>query len=592
VTSAVSVRFESRSDSVGTAPEGRARRNERAAETFDVVVVGGGPVGLAAANLVAARGLTVALLERNPATSDAAKAISLDDESLRILQSCGLADSVLDIVVPGIGTSYYGRNGRHLFRATTPHPNALGYPFKNAFSQPELESVLLDGLRARQNAEVFFSAEVTDLVTDGPSVAVRARPTGGGGNGHEDGFVIRGRWILGCDGGRSSVRRLLGVRMIGRSFSEPWLVVDTTGDPHDERYGMHHGNPRRPHVIVPGRSSRCRYEFRLSAEEAGSGTLSFPLIRELVSPYRDLAPEHIERAVIYTFHALVAERWFAGRCLLLGDAAHMMPPFAGQGLNSGLRDAFNLAWKVADVVKGRLPEAALTTYEPERRPHAEATVALSARLGEIVMTTSRAKALTRDVLVRAALRVPWTRDYLTFMRYRPKARVSGGFLSTEAGAARRQRRLVGTTLAQPRVYDVAARCVRPLDDCLGAGWSLLAVDVSPATWKAASAHPLVRQLHVRPVDILLDGHLRAHEGRTALLDVDGSLDRILASARGAWLLLRPDRVIAAIGCDARLAGLDELARELRVPPLADDDRFEMNTAPGTDPDEGTRTCAC
>jgi hypothetical protein len=134
--------------------------------------------------------------------------------------------------------------------------------------------------------------------------------------------------------------------MRGVSYDQPWLVIDTVNDPHTEENGLHYGEPARPPVIVPGRDGRWRYEFLLNAGEGRPGDIpSARLVADLLARYRRIEPHEIERAIIYTFHALVAERWQVERCFLLGDATHMVPPFAGQGLNSGIRDAGNLCWK-------------------------------------------------------------------------------------------------------------------------------------------------------------------------------------------------------------------------------------------------------
>src|SRR5262249_16049397 len=160
------------------------------------------------------------------------------------------------------------------------------------------------------------------------------------------------------------------VRMVGSSCDQPWLVLDTIHDPHDELYGLHYGDPRRPHVIIPGRNGHCRYEFlMLPGEYAPGDQVPFAFVQELVRPYRALAPSGVVRQTVSRFHALVASHWQEGRVFLLGDAAHMMPPFAGQGMNSGARDADNLAWKIAEVVQGRAGPELLATYEVERRPH-------------------------------------------------------------------------------------------------------------------------------------------------------------------------------------------------------------------------------
>jgi 3-(3-hydroxy-phenyl)propionate hydroxylase len=370
----------------------------------------------------------------------------------------------------------------------------------------------------------------------GGGVELRCRSAGG------EHHQVRARYLLGCDGGRSTVREQLGIGMTGRSFDEVWLVADVTGDPHDQRYGMHHGDPERPHVIVPGRGGRCRYEFLLHPGQGAAGEPPrFELIRELLARYREITPDQVERAVNYRFHALVADRFRAGRAFLLGDAAHMMPPFAGQGLNSGIRDAANLAWKLADVLAGRLTDAALDSYEQERKPHAEATVALSARLGRTVMTTNRRLAARRDAVIATTLRTPGGRAYLEQMRYRPTQRYSAGLvLPSNDGTAEG----TGLPIGQPRAFDATTHTVRLLDEPLGPGWALVGVGVPSAALDAADAW--LTPLSPTVWQVAVDDRLPASAATAGLLvDVDGGLDAEFAPYRGRLVLLRPDRFVAA-----------------------------------------------
>jgi 3-(3-hydroxy-phenyl)propionate hydroxylase len=515
-----------------------------------ILVVGAGPVGLTVANLLAARGVPVILVERNATTSDEAKAISLDDESLRTLQSAGLAEQVLEIVVPGTGTGYYDRKGRPLFHARGPKPNRFGYPFKNQFAQPELEQVLLAGLRERQNVEVRFCAELTAIEQDAAGV----RAVVGG-------QVIAAAWVLGCDGGRSKVRELHGNDMSGTSHQEVWLVADTLQDTHDERYAMHHGTPRRPTVVVPGRGGRCRYEFRLNPGEGERGTPEFATLHRLLAPWREITPEQVERCTNYTFNAVVADRWREGRCFLLGDAAHMMPPFAGQGLNSGIRDAANLCWKIAEVWHGRAHERLLETYQAERYEHAKATVEFSQRLGRIVMTTDPRRALARDLVLRSMLLTGPGRRYLEQMRFRPQAVHRKGFV-LPAGDGDPASSIVGTLLPQPRILTTPDLRPRLLDEVLGESFALLGVDVPASAWTGLEFGGLVHEDGpVRAVDVALDDRLpRPAPGRRAIADADGDLQAALGAARGRFVLVKPDRYIAAAVTPRELVRLENLTQ--------------------------------
>jgi 3-(3-hydroxy-phenyl)propionate hydroxylase len=512
-----------------------------------VLVVGGGPVGLAAGCLLTAQGIRVLLVERNAATSDAPKAISIDDEAIRMLKLAGLGDELDDIILPGTGTQYFDGRGRPLFRAGAAQPFKHGHPFKNPFAQPELEAVLDLALRARADADVRFGCELVSLEQTADHVEVLLSDVGGGTS-----TSVPVDYVIAADGGRSTVRELLGIGMTGRSYRSPWLVADVVGDPHRERFGLHYGVPARPCVIIPGVNGRCRYEFLLHKGEGVAGEPpAFALTQRLIAPYRAIAPEQVERAVVYTFNAVVADAWQVGRVFLVGDAAHMMPPFAGQGLNSGLRDVGNLCWKLAGVLGGQLAPTVPSTYEAERRPHAEATLALAERLGRIVFTTSPRRAWLRDVAIRTALKVAPLRRYFEQMRYRRAPRIDAGVV---IGAA--DEPLVGTALGQPRVFDVAAHRPRLLDDVVGAGWSLVGVEVARADWDCVSG---IADLVGTLIDVGLDYSPVPAPGRHALTDLDGGVLKSFCPLQGRFALVRPDRVVAAVfaaaAADAVLATL-------------------------------------
>ncbi len=520
--------------------------------SLPVLIVGAGPVGLTVANLLVARGVQVVLVERNGTTSDEAKAISLDDESLRTLQAADLADQVLEIVVPGTGTRFYDRNGRPLFHAHGPRPYRLGHPFKNQFAQPELERLLVAALQERPEATLRFSTELVTVEDTGTGVRAGLRNPRGGAT-----EVVQASWVLGCDGGRSTLRELLGIEMSGTSHQDLWLVADTLQDTRDERYGMHHGNPRRPTVIVPGRDGRCRYELRLRPGEGEKGDPEFATIQRLLEPWRSITPEQVERSTNYTFNAVVADRWREGHCFLLGDAAHMMPPFAGQGLNSGIRDAANLAWKIAQVWHGEADDRLLDTYQAERFAHAKATVAFSERLGRVVMTTVPWRALLRDTLVRSMLLTRRGRRYLEEMRFRPRAVHTAGLVLPSDNP------LTGTLLPQPRVLVPPSLRPRLLDDVLGDGFALLGVDVPPCAWEElAPADQAIRQIAV-----LLGDRLPAvRQGRMAVADADGGLEEAIGAARGCFVLVKPDRYIGAVVPAAQNQLLSGLLAEHLVRP--------------------------
>jgi 3-(3-hydroxy-phenyl)propionate hydroxylase len=501
-----------------------------------VLIVGAGPTGLTLGNLLAHDGVPVTLAERNAATADSPRAVSFDDEALRTLQSCGLDGEAYGLIVQGTGTKFYGRRGQTIAYQRGVVPPPLGHPVKNPFSQPEFDRMLLRALERYEHVEVRMRTELISLRIETP---FRTVATLRDADGNEE--ELTARIVVGCDGGRSSVREQLGITMAGSSLQQPWVVIDVLDDHHDERYAMHHCDPRRPHVIVAGRDGRCRYEFMLLPGDDPGELTSFAAVEALLRPFRTIRPEQIERCTVYTFHALVAERWRVGPVFLAGDAAHMMPPFAGQGLNSGIRDAANLAWKLAAVTSGRAEDRLLDTYEAERRPHADAIVSYSTRLGRVMMTRHGTLARARDLSLRAGARIPSVRRYVTEGRFKPTARFGAGGALLAAGDAPA---VVGRMLPQPFVLGADGR-QRRLDDVLGDGFALLAID-PPQMTSPALDDDVWRVLAPKYVALLLDDRAPRSGAVTVVADIDGSLGRALRAARGKLLLVRPDRFVAAV----------------------------------------------
>lgn len=503
-----------------------------------VLVVGAGPTGLAAANLLGKHGISTVVVEREADVATEPRAVSIDDEAMRLLQAIGLADGAAPGVLPGRGTRYYGARGQRLAASGNAAISPYGHAPKNPIDHGAFTRTLLDGLAARSCVDVHFGAEIEafELEPDGVVATVRR---GGGSD------EVRARYLLGCDGGRSAIRRELGVKMTGRSIQEPWLVIDTVGDPHDQRYAMHYGNPARPHVVLPGGGGRCRYEFLLHPGEDERTATSFATAQRLLAPHRPaLTPADVIRQRVYVFHALLANRWRRGPAFLLGDAAHMMPPFAGQGLTTGLRDALNLAWKLAAVERGQLGEAVLDSYERERRPHAQAMIELSMRRGRVMMTTNRAVAGARDAAVAVARCVPPLRRRLEHLPVKPPPRHADGLVIR---VREREPAIVGAMLPQPGVLLPEGQ-VMPLDDVLGPWFALIAVEPAPRAF-AALRSPLWERLGARRLRLWPDERFPAAGGDDepqAVADLDRLLAPALAGCAGEVVVVRPDRFVAGV----------------------------------------------
>ena len=330
---------------------------------WPVVVVGGGPTGLTLANLLAQYGVRVLLVEKNASTVGEPRAVSIDDEALRTVQTFGAVDAVLSQVMLGYGSDYYAESGRR-FLHVKPTAQEYGYPKRNAFRQPVFEAQLAAHLRGRPAADLWFGAELVRFRQDADSVTASVRRADG------TWVEIACAYLVACDGARSFVREQLGIQLAGSTFRERWLIVDIEGTSDPSSDTKVFCNPERPCITLPGPNRTRRFEFMLHEHEAEAQVTDPAHVATLLRLYSQDDRSPIRRTAVYTFHARVADRWSDGRIFLAGDAAHLSPPFAGQGMNSGIRDAHNLAWKLAVVVGGRLGAGVLASYEQERRPHA------------------------------------------------------------------------------------------------------------------------------------------------------------------------------------------------------------------------------
>lgn len=420
----------------------------------DVLVVGAGPTGLLLANLLGTMGVRTTLIERNTETVQEPRAVSIDDESMRAMQAAGLAEEVEQITARGYGSIYRGPSGG-VFATVKPSIKEYGFDKRNAFQQPELEALLRGALTRFDCVNTHFATEMAAFEQSGGRVTAQCQG--------DTNLAISARYMVACDGGRSEVRKSLGISMKGSSFEEPWLIVDLESTKNRCFHTEVFCDPRRPCITLPGPNGIRRYEFMLRGHQKQEMATNEELVRKLLADVGPDANEPFRRVRVYTFHARMAERWRDGRVFLAGDAAHLTPPFAGQGMNSGLRDAHNLAWKLAEALHTDDPEALLDSYETERKPHAWSLITLALRMGRIMMPTS----LIQGALVRGGFRIlglyPPARDYFAEMRYKPKPRFRDGLIWPDS--QKPAHTVIGRMIPQPIVETVERRRML-LDECL------------------------------------------------------------------------------------------------------------------------------
>lgn len=476
-----------------------------------VLVVGAGPVGLTAALLLAGRGLPVHVVEKHARPYPLPRAVHLDDEVLRVLQSAGVVDEVLARSRPMAGLRLL--DGRHRVLAEfqrSPDAGLHGFPQGSFVHQPDLEAVLAAAADAHPLVMVERGVELVAL-TPGRPVVATLREDGGADR------SVPAAAVLGCDGANSTVRALIGARMRTLGPPDRWLVLDVrAAAPLPVWPGVHQVcDPRRAATFMPVTADRYRWECRMAPGETVADLTTAAFLARLLAP-ADPPAVTIERAVEYTYRAEVADRWRAGRVLLAGDAAHLSPPFVGQGLGLGLRDVHQLAWKLADVLAGAADDELLDSHQAEREPHARALIGVAQLLGRLMTGGGRAGSLLRRAVLAVVRRIPVVARLAIDSR---SPALPGGPLVERRGRA--GRRLVGHLLPQPTVL-VDGRPSR-LDDVLGRGEAEIRLD---------GDRLVVRRADGSEVTVDDPGHAVAawlRHGRSSAVTVRP--DRIVRSAR-------------------------------------------------------------
>lgn len=360
---------------------------------LDAVIAGLGPTGATMANLLGRRGWSVAVVERTAEVYDKPRAITADHEAMRVFQEIGLAEEIAARTTPHPGTDFLGLQGQLIkkFYPADP-PGPLGWDPSWMFLQPELERTLRRGLSRFPGVTVHLSTDVVAVQDAGDHIVVH---TEDGAGGHH---VLRARYLLGCDGASSTVRRLMSGGFEDLEFDEEWLVLDALVEDTSKFPSrvIQYCRPSRPGTYIVGPGNLRRWEIKLLPGE-GPATFTTPdSVRAVLAEFTDENRLEVLRHAVYRFHAVVAHQWRFGRVFLVGDAAHQMPPFMGQGMCAGIRDTVNLAWKLDAVYRGGAAPELLDTYQQERKAHVRSVVANTREFGKIIGEMDPAAAEERD----------------------------------------------------------------------------------------------------------------------------------------------------------------------------------------------------
>ena len=528
--------------------------------TTDVAIVGAGPVGLMIANYLGQCGVNVTLVEKLASLIDYPRAIGLDDESLRTFQAVGLVENVLPHTTPWHAMRFLTPKGR-CFADIQPKTDEFGWSRRNAFIQPLADRVLFEGLARFANVKVLFSRELEGFELSESGVALTLKNSEGRSE------RLQAKYLIGCDGGNSLVRRSLDISFEGKTAPNQWIVVDIANDPLATPHVYLCCDPVRPYVSAALPHGVRRFEFMVMPGETEAELSKPENMRKLLAKVLP-NPDNIEliRSRVYTHNARLAGQFRQGRVLLAGDAAHIMPVWQGQGYNSGMRDASNLAWKLSLVIKGLAADSLLDSYEQERRDHAKAMINLSVLAGHVLAPPKRWQGTLRDGVSWLLNYLPPVKRYFVEMRFKPMPQYTRGALivPSEKGSP------VGKMFIQPKVLTDAGTTVL-LDEVIGENFAIIAWGCDP-TWGLTPAQITQwKALGTRFIQVLPDVQLRAPSDAgpdvIRVGDSTGRLKEWFARGSSSIALVRPDRFLAGLAIPQTIDQTCEaLARALKVLP--------------------------
>lgn len=505
----------------------------------DVAIVGGGPVGTLLAILLGQRGKRVTLVERWSQAYGRPRAVTYDHEIARILATLGI-DSDNDPAITFHDELYYWKNaeGENLQIVDWQSHSASGWRVRYWFNQPDLEARLTRIVDTLPNVTQIRGWEGAALAqdADGVTLSLKRTPQEVAGQADQHGTrTLRARYLVGADGANSFVRESLGIANEDKGYFFNWLILDMIPKaPYEATPSQWQlCDPRRPTTIVPGGPGRRRWEFMVLPGESVEEIQTPERAWELLAPW-GMTPDNaeLERSAVYCFQARWAKTWNKGRCVIAGDAAHLMPPFAGEGMCAGLRDAVALGWRLNAILEDRLGVDVLDSYATERLAHARHYIEFSQELGKIICISDEAEAAARDARMKADLarrnHAPVPTDVCQLGH--------GAWCAASTH---------GGELSMQGVVETAGGQRDRFDQAIGHGWLVIGLDTDPAATLDEAQREQLARLGGRTVTLGTPGAAPATDDGVDAIDVDGTYARWLSDIDARYVLVRPDFYVAA-----------------------------------------------
>lgn len=361
-------------------------------KSYQVVIIGAGPCGVSAANILGKHGISTLIVDKEADIVMAPRAVGICEEGSRILDTIGTLDDPemefkrIDRVL------FSDKDRKTTFHANTANPKS-GHSTLRTFHQPDLEKSLRKSLEQYKNVDFATSTELLEFNDKGFSVDLTLQQ-------QDKKITVQCRYLLACDGASSPIRKTLNIGFSGDTYPQDWMVLDVEKNPehcNDVEFSI---NPERPSVTLPGPGTKRRWEFVVKKDDNPDELFKDENLGKLLAPWGDVNDMEVSRKAVYTFHARTAQKYQMGNVFLLGDAAHITPPFAGQGLMAGLRDVYNLCWKLSMVLKDQLAPSILNSYQQERIPQSQQVIKFAQSIGGVILPQTQKKAKARDGLIK------------------------------------------------------------------------------------------------------------------------------------------------------------------------------------------------